>query len=270
MTLHISSLCLLSVCICVYLYICIYVYKSIKKIFILRNRLLHNNSIIIFNKPDRNHIFKLTLIIFEYICHDNIFDIDSHDDIIKKIKNKKIKNIILDTTGGSILSNDILINFILTSQIKLNIYVPRKAQSAGTLLALSANNLYVDKDAYLSPTDPQITFENETYSIKSFMELCDNKDTNYITDKYLLCYYENKKLYDENITLIIKLLEKKFKKNIKDKEKTSFIFELTTGKYSHHKPISGTYLSKYLNLNICLPQNIIDIYTIYDNIKNFI
>jgi hypothetical protein len=94
-----------------------------------------------------------------------------------------------------------------------------------------------------------------------------NKDTNYITDKYLLCYYENKKLYDENITLITKLLEKKFKKNIKDKDKTSFIFELTSGIYSHHKPISGIYLSKYLNVNICLPQNIIDIYTIYDNIE---
>ena len=238
--------------------------------FILKNKLKTNYSIIICNKPTQKKFYNIFLMFFDYILDDYIFDIDSHDDIIKKIKNSKINNIILDTTGGSILSNDILINFILTSKIKLNIYVPRKAQSAGTLLALSANNLYVDKDAYLSPTDPQITFENETYSIKSFMELCDNKDTNYITDKYLLCYYENKKLYDENITLIIKLLEKKLKKNIKDKDKTNFIFELTSGTYSHHKPISGTYLSKYLDVNICLPQNILDIYNIFDNSKNYL
>ena len=254
----------------IFLYSIINVYNLIEKMYIFKNKLINNNSIIIFNKPDRNHIFKLTLLIFEHICYDNIFDIDSHDDIIKKIKNNKINNIILDTTGGSILSNDILINFILTSKIKLNIYVPRKAQSAGTLLALSANILYVDKDAYLSPTDPQITFENETYSIKSFIELCDTKDINYITDKYLLCYYENKKLYDENITLFTKLLENKFKKNIKDKEKTSFILELTSGTWSHHKPISGTNLSKFLNVNICLPQNILNIYNIFDDIKNFI
>ena len=37
---------------------------------------------------------------------------------------------------------------------------------------------------------------------------------NYISDKYLINYYENKKLHYENMDLINKLLENKFKKKL--------------------------------------------------------
>jgi hypothetical protein len=252
------------------LYILNIFYKFINKIYLLKNKLLSNNCIIIWNKPYRTFINNTILLIFEYICNGLIFDMDYHDDIIKKIKNNNVNNIILDTIGGDVSSSDILIDCILTSKLKLTIHVPRKAQSAGTLLAFSANTLYIDKNAYLGPTDPQISFEGTTYSIKSFMELCDNKDTNFITDKYLLSYYENKKLYDENIKLITKLLENKFKKNTNKLDRNNLIYDLTSGTKSHHMPFSGLYLSKYLNINLCLPNNIVNIFNLFEYITNFL
>ena len=103
-------------------------------------------SMIIIN---RNNIYKITCMLFEYICNNFIFDINDEKNIIKKLKDKKEYNIILNTCGGNIVSNDILINFIITSKIKLNIYINKKAQSAGTVLAFSATKLYIDKKVYI-------------------------------------------------------------------------------------------------------------------------
>ena len=264
----IELLCALQIFIIIY---CIFnIYKLIRKISVFNSNLVNNNIIIIWNRPYRTHINEIMLFIFENICNDVIFDINSHERIINKMRNKNNMNIIIDTYGGNITSNDILLNFIITSKIKLNIYVPNKAQSAGTLLSLSADKLYIDKYAYLGPTDPQITYENETYSIRSFMDLCNNKDNNFITDKYLLCYYDNKKLYDENIELCTKLLQNKFKKNISDSKKNELLSHLTSGLHSHHIPLSGKYISKFLNINLCLPKNITEIYNVFQSIKVYI
>ena len=252
------------------IWIIIKIYNIIKSIYLLKQNLIKNTCIIICNKPYQNYSNMIILYIIYHICHDLIFDINDHDNIIKKLKNKSKYNIILDTNGGNISSNDILINFIIISKINLNIYVNKKAQSAGTLLSFSATQLYIDKDAYLSPTDPQITFDNDIYSIRSFIELCENKDKNNITDKYLLSYYENKKLYYENLDLIKKLLKNKFKKNITEIKREDFIFELTSGMNSHHMPLSGQYISKFLNINLNLPLHILNIYNLYDNIMYFV
>ena len=257
---------LLYICIIINLICLIKLYFIIKNIFELKKKLLNNNCIIIHNKPIRNHIYKLTLVIFAYICDNYVFDINEHDDIIKKIKKYNTCNIILNTTGGNISSNDTLINFILTSKVNLNIYILNKAMSAGTLIALSANNLYIDKDAYLSPTDPQIPFDDDMYSIKSFIDLYENKDNNYITDKYLITYYENKKLYDENINLIQKLLKNKFRKNISKNKKKEFINILTSGKYAHHYPLFGSYINNFLDIHLNLPKTILEIHKLYNMI----
>jgi len=260
------------------LYICIFIdiicfiklYKIIKNMYILKKNLIDNTCIIIYDKPNRNNIYKITSMIFEYICNNFIFDINDEKNIIKKLKDKKKYNIILNTSGGNIVSNDILINFIITSKIKLNIYINKKAQSAGTVFAFSATKLYIDKDAYLSPTDPQISFDDDTYSIRSFIELCENKNINNITDKYLLTYYENKKLYNENITLIKNLLKNKFRKNISKDKKQDFIFDITYGFKSHHTPYCGSYLNKILDINLNLPKNILEINDLFDDIYEYL
>ena len=261
---------LIVICTIIDIILCIKICYVIKNLYELKYKLIKYNTIIIWNRPDRKYIYKLVVLLLEYICYNLIFDINSNDDIIKKLKNHNTYNILLNTSGGDISSNDILINYICASKIKLNIFVIKKAQSAGTLLALAACKLYIDKDAYLSPTDPQITFEDNIYSIASFMKLCENKDINYITDKYLLNYYECKKLYDENLSLIKKLLENKFIKGLSDNLKNKFIHELTSGDYSHHKPLSGMYINKFLNINLTFPSYILDIYKLFEDFEYYI
>lgn len=255
------------ICFIVDFYFSYKIYEFIKNIYDLKNKLNLNNCIIIYNKPHESFIKKISIIIFEYILNEFIFDINDYANIIKKIKNKQTINIILDTYGGEISSNDILVNFINDSKIKINGYVFKKSQSAGTILALISNKLYIKPEAILSPTDPQISVDGETYSVKSIINMCEEKDKNYISDKYLINYYENKKLHYENMDLINKLLENKFKKNISKDKKSHILYKLTSGDYSHHLPLSGHYLNKYLDVNLNFPKNIDEIFKIYQIIS---
>jgi ClpP class serine protease len=233
----------------------------------LKNKLNFNNCIIIYNKPDVSYINKISIMIFEYILNEYIFDINDYTNIIKKLKDNKNINIILNTHGGDISSNDILINFIQDSKINITGYVYKKSQSAGTIIALISNKLYIKPEAILSPTDAQITIDGETYSIKSIINMCEEKDKNYISDKYLINYYENKKLHYENLDLVDKLIQNKLKKNISKQKKLQLIYELTSGDYSHHRPISGLYLNKFLDVNLDFPKNIDAICKLYEIIS---
>jgi len=248
-------------------YFLIKIYLIINNIYLLKDKLKNNNCIIIYNTPNYTYLNKLSVLIIEYILNEYLFDINDYTNIIKKIKNNHNINIILETNGGDISSNDILVNFIHDSKININGYVFKKSQSAGTILALISNKLYIKSEAILSPTDPQISIDGETYSVKSIINMCEEKDKNYISDKYLINYYENKKLHYENIELVDKLIQNKLKKNISKEKKSQLIYELTSGDYSHHKPLSGTYLNIYLNINLNFPKYIEDIYNLYEIIS---
>ncbi len=189
-----------------------------------------------------------------------IFDIDDDDGIINYLINTNVENIILDTDGGSVVASDRLLSHITKSKIKLKIYVIRKAYSAGTVLALSADKLYMDKNACLSPTEPQITLENDTYSVKDFMDLYKYKDIDSIDDGSILTYHNLKKMFNENINLIKKLLKNKFN-DISEKRKIKVLNKFTDGTISHHMPFNCRYLKKYLNIETEIPK---DIYVIYN------
>lgn len=261
----IIQLVIIMISIIINIYVIYKLYQIIINIYILKDKLNKYNCFIIYNRPECTYMNKILLMIFEYICNNYIFDINNHEEIIKKFSNNNNNNIniIYHTIGGDISSNDILINYIIESKIKINGFVFKHSQSAGTLLALLSTNLYINKDAILSPTDPQITIDTETYSIKSIINMCETKEHNYISDKYLLQYYENKKLHYENIDLVTRLINNKIKKNISYEIKKNIINELTSGDYSHHKPISGLYLNKYININLNISQNINNIYEIF-------
>jgi hypothetical protein len=235
-----------------------YISNYIYKLYKLNTILKENNIIIICDIPIKYKIY------FKKLC-SNIFDIDDCDNIINfLILNKNnLPKIILDSDGGSISSNDRLLYYILDNKLDMTSYVLRKSYSAATLIALCSKNLYMDESAILSPTDPQINMLNDTYSVKSVMNLIDTKDINMISDTILLTYNNIKVTYEENINMTTKLLNKKFKYNTSKLNKKSIIDKFTSGDISHHNPISYKYLSEFLDINNNIPNIINDIYSIY-------
>jgi hypothetical protein len=241
-----------------------YLLKIFRDLHILRKNLKENNCIIINDSKNSNKLInKLNNTFINYFYKDLIFNINDSINIISNLKPQH--NIILETYGGNIDSNDQIINHIITHNLKLNIYVFKYAQSAGTVLALCADKLYITKNAFLGPTDPQITIDDTIYSLKALDELCENKDLNYISDKMLLTYYDSKKLHEENILTLKRILKNKFKSNISENKKEEFIKKLSTGEISHHTPFNHTFLKQYININLDMPKNIINLYKLYDN-----
>jgi hypothetical protein len=236
----------------------IYILNYIYKLFNLNGILKENNVIIICDIPHKYKIY------FKYIT-TNIFDIDDCDNIINfLILNKNnLPKMILDSDGGSISSNDRLLYHIIDNKLDMTSYVLRKAYSATTLIALCSKNLYMNESAILSPTDPQVSMLNDTYSVKSLINLIEMKDINMISDSILLTFNNIKITYDENVTMTTKLLNKKFKYNISKYDKKNIINKFTIGDISHHNPISYKYLSEFLDIHNNIPDTINDIYLYY-------
>jgi hypothetical protein len=69
---------------------------------------------------------------------------------------KETINVILDSTGGPLDSAFRTVLFLSRYAEKLNIYVPRKAKSASTLIAVGANTIYMSPFGELGPLDTQI------------------------------------------------------------------------------------------------------------------
>ena len=65
-------------------------------------------------------------------------------------------DLILDTFGGSLDSAFKTVLFVSRYAERLRVFVPRRAKSAGTLIALGANELYLSPFAELGPLDTQI------------------------------------------------------------------------------------------------------------------
>ena len=66
-------------------------------------------------------------------------------------------SVILDTRGGSIAAAEIIQQCFDNHGQPVTIYVPQKACSAGTMIALTGDSLFLGRNAYLSPFDPQIS-----------------------------------------------------------------------------------------------------------------
>jgi hypothetical protein len=99
--------------------------------------------------------------------------------------------------------------------------------------------------------------------------LCENKLKENITDTYLLNYYNTKCLYYENINLVSKLLNNKFKKHITKFERNEIINKFTHGDISHHTPLNGSYLDYYINIDTDIPKNVYMIYEmLYKKLMN--
>jgi len=64
--------------------------------------------------------------------------------------------IVLDTMGGVIDIVERMVNTVRQFYREVDFIIPDRAMSAGTVFALSANNIYMNYYSYLGPIDPQV------------------------------------------------------------------------------------------------------------------
>ena len=82
--------------------------------------------------------------------------IDPFVDLLEKIGPTKRISLILQTNGGQTLAAWRLVNLIHIFCDELEVLIPLKALSAGTLISIGADRLVMTKQAALGPIDPSV------------------------------------------------------------------------------------------------------------------
>jgi ClpP class serine protease len=173
------------------------------------------------------------------LAHD--IDIKASNEIERllcKAQEKNIKEIIfiLDTFGGYEFAVSRIINSIQNYPGKIYAYVPRYSMSAGSLIALACDKIYMNKTASLGSVDPQMGILFWVHSSKAWREII-NKKGSKADDQSIAMG-----LYAEQYTKLIRSYLDKIK-GLNDKP--GFKDFITNGDIPHSQQLGYKELEKW-------------------------
>lgn len=168
-------------------------------------------------------------------------------------KDKPI-DLILHTPGGLALAAEMIATALYDHPAKVSVIVPFYAMSGGTLCALAADEIYMEKFSVLGPVDPQLgDMPASTYQL-----VLEKKPISEIADQTIMMAHVAE-LATKNMKFLVKqLLSDKMSEQ--QAEKNS---EFLTGGYiTHDTPLNiGTAKSLGLNIKEGIPEKVFDLFT---------
>ncbi len=88
--------------------------------------------------------------------HINIEDSEAVLRAIRLTPDDQPIDLILHTPGGLVLAAEQIAKALVERKAKVTVFIPHYAMSGGTLIALAADEIVMDRNAVLGPVDPQI------------------------------------------------------------------------------------------------------------------
>jgi ClpP class serine protease len=165
-------------------------------------------------------------------------DIEDSEEVIRLIRmtpeNQPI-DLIIHTPGGIALAATQIAFALKAHKGKTSVLVPHYAMSGGTLIALAADEILMDKNAVLGPVDPQLGTAKGTFSASSIIKASGRKEAKDTDDETLYMAEEAQKAVVQMKELVKKLIEDKYPPAKVDE----IVQELVSGKYTHDYPISA-------------------------------
>jgi ATP-dependent protease ClpP protease subunit len=232
--------------------------KNESKLLVITDDYWSKNKLSLINKYFSGHII-------------DIDDVDGFYNWFSEACDNNVKrlDIIINTDGGSVSSSDIIITNLLNYNGVVNFYIPYYAFSAGTMISLTGNNIYMNTYSLMGPTDPQI-FSSESstmISTEAYLTTIKTLKAENISENMMLQYCDNKKLHSDNLQTLKKILKKK----IKDKTQLDVVLKkFGSGNVPHSKPFDvNTLKSLQLPVIIGVPKKIKKIYDYIPNIACF-
>ncbi|WP_324667801.1 SDH family Clp fold serine proteinase [Geochorda subterranea] len=91
-------------------------------------------------------------------------------------------DLILHTPGGLVLAAEQIAQALRRHPARVSVFVPHYAMSGGTLIALAADEIWMDDNAVLGPVDPQLG----QWPAASIVRAVEQKDRNRVDDETLI------------------------------------------------------------------------------------
>jgi ClpP class serine protease len=140
-------------------------------------------------------------------------------------------DLILHTPGGLVLAAEQIAQALVRHKAKVTVFVPHYAMSGGTLLALAADEIVMDRNAVLGPVDPQVG----QYPAVSILKVLDRKAINEIDDETVILADIAAKAMEQVKDTIREILEGN---KMERKEALRIAEVLASGRWTHDYPIS--------------------------------
>nr|WP_245533123.1 hypothetical protein [Coprothermobacter platensis] len=165
-------------------------------------------------------------------------------------------DLVLHTPGGLVLAAEQIARALYNHPAKTTVIIPHYAMSGGTLIALAADEIIMDKHAVIGPLDPQINNMPAASIVRAVKE----KGVQNVDDETLILADISEKALEQVKNTVRDLLNKHM-----DDEKAEEVADLLCqGHFTHDNPIFPEQ-AKALNLNVNtnIPSEVFDLLMLY-------
>ena len=164
----------------------------------------------------------------------NYINIEDSEEILRAIRMTSSDtpiDLIVHTPGGLLLAASQIAAALNKHKAKVTVFVPHYAMSGGTLIALAADEIVMDRHAVLGPVDPQIG----QYPAVSILKTVAEKPIAEIDDETLILADISRKAIEQTRQFVVNLLVD----NVAQEEAERLAALLTEGRWTHDYPISS-------------------------------
>jgi ClpP class serine protease len=140
-------------------------------------------------------------------------DIDDSLELLRIIRltpDEQPIDLIVHTPGGIALAATQIAFALKAHKGKTTVMVPHYAMSGGTLIALAADEIFMDPHAVLGPVDPQIGTQRGAYAATSILKVVEFKTRDETDDETLYLAEEAKKAIEQMKDTVRQLLREKY------------------------------------------------------------
>lgn len=182
-------------------------------------------------------------------------------DILSGVPDKTTIDIILNTNGGDMQAAEVIINALNSHYGKVRIYIPHYAMSAGTIISLAAKEIYLGKNAYMGPIDPQIGIFSAA-NIEKYCERLNSVSSGIVYELVLLLREKAEASMRRVKNLILKAVRaESYCKDIYE--------ELASGKYNHDQPLFFNDLCDLIPyIRNGIPSEIMELFRLHNSKKS--
>lgn len=96
-------------------------------------------------------------------------------DMLQSVRNQDVIDVYIETPGGNGVTAEQIAKFLHNKFNKVNYVVSGEAKSAGTILAMSGNEIYMTETGSLGPIDAQVQLGRTIVSAYDYMEWIEGK-----------------------------------------------------------------------------------------------
>lgn len=167
---------------------------------------------------------------------------------------------IIHTPGGLQLASEQIALALANHKAKVTIFIPHYSMSGGTLLALGANEIYMDENAVIGPLDPQLGQFPMVYPASSILSAVERKSLDELDDRTLILA--------DIATKAIKQMKQRIFEIIGDRMDSEMANELATkltdGRWTHDYPITFKEAKELgFNVKTDIPKEIYKLMDLY-------